>query len=243
MKSSLLFKSSIIALICFLLVFILSLLVFNESFHPVLDYNDDVKVKISTTINALTTPVISLISVILLYITLSKQIESNYFQKKAKNLDLILVMYNQLQVDYDHFSYTKRGNKGPLPYENKFNGFDALYENLASFRKEPEKFGPSYQSDKIIRLVHTFTLTESLIQTMDLEKEAKNLLNQNIESFYKTSFKPVFLSLAYLIRNNTNAYSLEMINFVTNQERKDTPDFDIKNFEKEGDLFKGYYNN
>src|SRR5690606_41500218 len=62
--------------------------------------------KISTTINALSTPIISLISVILLYITLSKQIESNYFQKKSKNLDLVLVMYNQLQVEYRSEEHT-----------------------------------------------------------------------------------------------------------------------------------------
>lgn len=243
---SLLFKSSLIVCACFLLVIILSFFVFNESFYPLFDYTEDDKVKISTTINALATPVISLISVVLLYITLTKQIESNYFQKKAKNLDLILVMYNQLQVEYENFSYTISGksttNGVTTQYEKHYKGADALRENLPTFRIKPEKFGPSYQSDKIIRLVHTFTLIENLIRTMDLEKEAKTLLNQNIESFYKTGFRPTFLSLAFLIRDNTNSYSKELIDFVTTQERKSQQDFDIKKIEKEGDLFNDYYN-
>jgi len=240
------FKSALISLICVFAVLILSIFIFKEAYYVHFDFSDDDKVKISTTINALATPVISLISVILLYITLSKQIQSNYFQKKAKNLDLILVMYNQLQVEYENFSYRKKGQsttKGvTTSYERQFNGADALRENLARFRITPEKFGPSYQSDKIIRLVHTFALVENLIITMDLEENARNLLTQNIESFYRTSLRPVFLSLAYLIRSNSNSYSVALINFVTEQERKCTPDFDITSFKNEGDLFKEYYN-
>ncbi|WP_345232958.1 hypothetical protein [Olivibacter ginsenosidimutans] len=246
MSNSIFFKSAIISLICVFAALILSIFVFKEAYYAHFDFTDDDKVKISTTINALSTPIISLISVILLYITLSKQIESNYFQKKSKNLDLVLVMYNQLQVEYENFSYTKKGTSTTrgvtTSYENHFKGADALRENLASFRIKPEKFGPSYQSDKIIRLVHSFTFLENIITTMDLEEESRNLLNRNMESFYKTSFRPVFLSLAYLLRSNTNSYSKELIDFVTSQERKQKQDFDIKSYKKEGDLFGDYYN-
>lgn len=246
MNLSLIFKSVLITLACFLLVIIFSFFVFNQSFSPLFDYTIENKVKISTTVNSLATPIISLISVILLYITLSKQIESNYFQKKSKNLDLILVMYNQLQIEYENLSYTKKGtstSKGiTTSYENHFKGADALQENLKSFRIKPEKFGPSYQSDKIIRLINTFTLVENLIYSMDLEVEARKLLIQNINSLYKTNFKPVLLSLAFLIQKNSNFYSKELIEFVTIQERKVIPNFTIDNFEKESDLFKEYYN-
>lgn len=84
----------------------------------------------------------------------------------------------------------------------------------------------------MIRLVHTFTLVENLINTVDLEEDAQNLLSQNMDGFYKTSFRPVFLSLAFLIRANTNSYSKELIDFVTAQEKKCLPNFDIYSFEK-----------
>lgn len=245
MKVTLFLKSTLLALACLFLVFILSFLVFKESSFSLFDYTNDDKVKISSTINSLATPIISFISVILLYATLSKQIESNYFQKKSKNLDLILVMYNQFQVEFENFSYTKKGqtsrNGVTTSYESHFKGADALRENLPTFRISPEKFGPSYQSDKIIRLVHSYILLENLIITMDLEDNAKNLLKQNVESFYKTSLRPTFLSLAYLIKDNTNAYSSELVSFVTTQERKHQPSFNIQTFKKEGDLFVEEY--
>ncbi|WP_074588244.1 hypothetical protein [Pedobacter antarcticus] len=203
--------------------------------------------KISTTVNALATPVISLISVVLLYLTLSKQIESNYFQKKAKNLDLILVMYNQLQVEYGNFTYNKKGQRAQVGvtthYEDRFHGFDALFENLQSIRKKPEKFGPSYQSDKIVGLIHTFDLVQKLILNMDLEKDAQNELGAKMKNFYQTSFRPTFLDIAFHVRNNTNINSKILIDFVTNQEQKENPAFDINTFKSIGELFKDHYNN
>src|SRR5690606_20899703 len=109
--------------------------------------------------------------------------------------------------EYENFSYTKKGTSTTrgvtTSYENHFKGADALRENLASFRIKPENFGPSYQSDKIIRLVHSFTFLENIITTMDLEEESRNLLNRNMQSFCNTSCRPLCLSFANLLRRHT----------------------------------------
>ena len=247
MKPNLFYQLIIILLICLFTVLVLSFFIFKESYWTIFDFTTDNKVKISTTVNALATPVISLISVILLYLTLSKQIESNYFQKKAKNLDLILVMYNQLQVEYGNFTTIKNGQRVQegvtTHYEDRFYGFDALYKDLLSIKKRPEKFGPSYQSDKIVGLIHTFDLIEKLILNMDLEKDAQNGLGAKMKSFYQTSFRPIFLDIAFHIRNNTNINSKILIDFVTGQEQKENPAFDINTFKSIGELFKDHYNN
>lgn len=246
MKNKIISISTRIAFLCLIGVLLLSIMVFQDAFFSVFDFTTIQKVNISTTINSLATPVISLISVILLFITLNKQIESNYFQVKSKNLDLILAMYNQLQKEYENFTYTKRGTRnsnGKLSsFENEFKGYDALVENLPTFRIAPEKFGPSYQSDKIIKLVDSFNLVDDLIESMILEENVRYIFNQNMNSFYKVNFRPVFLSLAFLIRNNSNSYSKELISFVTKNERKTNPDFNIDSFKKESELFEEFYN-
>lgn len=236
-------------LVMLISVFVISLfaiIAFLPSFSEVFNFTDKDKGSVSTVINNIATPCISLVSVILLFITLNKQEESIIDQRKSKNLDLILTSYNNLETEYHSFTHVKRGTKMTngqrVDYEQTFHGFDALQAPITLVSKDPKRFGMYYTSDKYVGLVVTFEFVYNLILTMDLDLAVKSGLIYKIDTFYQTKLKVLFLQLAYAIKDNVDINSKKIVDFVTNQERRNNPDFDLKNYDKVGDLFIDYEN-
>ncbi|MDF2856854.1 MAG: hypothetical protein K0Q87_2705 [Neobacillus sp.] len=236
----------LVVLISVFVISMFSIIAFLPSFSEVFNFTDKNKGSISTVINNIATPCISLVSIILLFITLNKQEESILDQRKSKNLDLILTSFNNLETEYNSFTHVKRGTKmrngERIDYEQVFHGFDALEAPITSVTNNPKKFGMYYTSDKYISIIATFEFVNDLILTLDLDPDIKSGLIYKIDTFYQSKLKVLFLQLSYVIKDNTDINSKKIVTFITNQERKNYPDFDLKNYSRVGDLFTNYEN-
>ena len=102
---------------------------------------------IGDTIGGITAPFLGIISIVFLYLTLNRQIDSINDQKLKNESDIIFMLLNQLENEYNQIymnGTTTSDTKTSIP--TKFNGHEALtkYVNAAF---------TSYPSSKKINLV------------------------------------------------------------------------------------------
>jgi len=139
----------IVGLISVVVISLFSVVAFLPSYSEVFNFTDKDKGSISAVINNIATPCISLVSIILLFITLNKQEESIVDQRKSKNLDLILTSFNNLEAEFNSFTHVKRGTKmrngERIDYEQVFHGFDALEAPITSIAKTQKNLACIYK--------------------------------------------------------------------------------------------------
>lgn len=160
--------------LCFLSVFIFNLPVIFKS------YDLSNSSSIGDSIGGITAPVIGIISSILLYLALTKQTESNIDQKLKNESDLILSLFNQLDLELNSLYFKFKNNSVDV----KFNGLEALDEfakrfgiawNMDHFKEKFSSFKAFYPSGQIIYLIDTINLIDERISSSTLSPEMKNL--------------------------------------------------------------------
>lgn len=236
----------IVVLISILVISLFSIIAFQPSFSELFNFTDKDKGSVSTVINNIATPCISLVSIILLFITLNKQQESIVDQRKSKNLDLILTSFNNLENEYNSFQYITRRTKVSkgvsVDYERIYNGFDALEASIRFVQNDPKKFGNNYTSDKYVSLIVGYTFINDLVETLELDNNITSSLIYKLDSFYEARFKVLLLQLSYHIKDNNDINSKSIVKFTLDQERKYRPDFDLNNYKHVSDLYAEYRN-
>jgi hypothetical protein len=177
--------------LCFLSVFIFNLPVILQS------YDLSNSSSIGDSIGGITAPVIGIISSILLYLALTKQTESNIDQKLKNESDLILSLFNQLDLELNSLYFKFKNNN----VEVKFNGLEALDEfavrfgiawNMDHFKEKFSSFKAFYPSGQIIYLIDTINLIDERINSSTLSPEMKNLFKQKLISFYDSKLRDSF---------------------------------------------------
>lgn len=236
-----LFKQLLIAVSsCVLIVLFISYVIFKPSFIDVFDFSIEDKSRVSSVINNLFTPVISLVSVILLYITLNKQIQSITDQRLSKNLDLVLSLITNLDNEYLALTYNKKGTKTRGEQRSDFSefyyGYDALTNFLPIVRGFPIKFGHQYFSEKVISIIYSYNVLIETFNRIKLDDEIKKSLSIKIDNFYLIRLRFPFLLYAFNIKNNTDKHSLIFLEFVNKHEKAIRKDFDLNNYDTEGKI-------
>ncbi|SFE43305.1 hypothetical protein SAMN04488131_10214 [Flavobacterium xueshanense] len=177
--------------LCFLSVFIFNLPVIFKS------YDLSNSSSIGDSIGGITAPVIGIISSILLYLALTKQTESNIDQKLKNESDLILSLFNQLDLELNSLYFKFKNNSVDV----KFNGLEALDEfakrfgiawNMDHFKEKFSSFKAFYPSGQIIYLIDTINLIDERISSSTLSPEMKNLFKQKLISFYDSKLRDSF---------------------------------------------------
>lgn len=229
----------IVVLISVLVISLFSIIAFQPSFSELFNFTDKDKASVSTVINNIATPCISLISIILLFITLNKQQESIVDQRKSKNLDLILTSINNMEAEYSSISYLK--NIGNGNHQELF-GFDAIMHSVKLISSDPIRFGKSYKSDQFRSFTIAFDFVNDLILTLELDELVKEKLIKRVDLYYETKVKVLFLELAFVIKDFEDINSKTIVNFVINQEKKNNNKFDLYKYQNVGELLNEFQN-
>jgi len=144
---------------------------------------------------------VGLFSVYLLYETLTSQQEGNREQRSKADSDIIFILLNQLEKEYDSFELHQ--TKGPEKIVLK--GYDAIstachnFKSNASVEGIYEMVKNSIDGMKILYLVRSFMLIREKLQESDLNEKTQTIFRKKLEYYYRAKFKyPIlFLTRAF----------------------------------------------
>jgi hypothetical protein len=147
-----------------------------------------------------TTPIIGIITIVLLYITLSKQLASYNEQRIKNECDIVLLLINQLDHEIESF-YVKQTQAGK---EIKRTGIEALndfcreyrYENNIEQFKGNSTFKLWYEAGQIALLITTFQLIERRIISSPVKDKLSEIFNSKMQAYYKYKLKIPLTSLS-----------------------------------------------
>ncbi|KOY52420.1 hypothetical protein [Polaribacter dokdonensis] len=177
---------------------------------------------IGDTIGGITSPLLGIISVIFLYLTLNRQIDSFNDQKIKNESDIIFMLFNQLDNEYNQI-YLYSTNKGERI--RKF-GHEALIDycnSVFKFYSGNKKFSQYYIADSIILVIRSFELIKKRIHISPLNSEMKELFFKKMETFYLCKLKDPLYKLTDLFEREKSLldeYTLEINEFYKSMEKK-----------------------
>ncbi|OCA80558.1 hypothetical protein BBH99_00200 [Chryseobacterium contaminans] len=153
---------------------------------------------VGTAISGILSPIIGVISIILLYLALSRQTESNIEQRLKNESDIIFTLINQMDDELQRF-YTKISKtKGENKIELTERGIEGLmywsrqykFDLTDDFFKDKEiTFRSFYESHQIILLIKSFQLIERRIEIATLTDEIKRLFRDKLDSYYQSKLR------------------------------------------------------
>jgi hypothetical protein len=176
---------------------------------------------IGDTIGGITSPLLGIISVIFLYLTLNRQIDSVNDQKLKNESDIIFMLFNQLDNEYNQI-YLYSTNKDERV--RKF-GHEALVDycnSVFKFYSGNKKFSQYYMADSIILVIRSFELIKKRIQISPLNSEMKDLFLKKMETFYLCKLKDPLYKLTDLFEREKSLldeYTLEINEFYKSMEK------------------------
>lgn len=191
------------------ILFILTLISFSvinlvllPAFSSFFDFTTDRTANIGTTIGGITTPVLTIFSSYLLYMTLTRQTESNLQQRLKNESDMIFLLINQLDAELGSF-YMKQ-TKGTVV--ERLTGLEGLNDFARGYRFENNidqfesmtgfTFKAWYEAGQIAVIVDTFNLIEQRIVLSNLDDKTRSLFQLKLDSYFRGTLIIPFNSLA-----------------------------------------------
>ena len=179
---------------------------------------------IGDTIGGITAPLLGIISTIFLYLTLNKQIDSINDQKLKNESDVIFMLINQLDSEYNQI-YTTETEK---EVKYKIYGHEALtkYSDLVfKFYNEQDKrkFSDYHFSNELLLVIRSFKLIEQRIAMSNLSDDLKKLFSDKLQTFYLCKLNDSLFKFTDLFKRvaalNDN-YTIEIQEFYSKQTNK-----------------------
>ncbi|SDP86107.1 hypothetical protein SAMN05428975_3098 [Mucilaginibacter sp. OK268] len=197
-SKSLLVILSVLTLISFCTL----ILALSPAVIPFFDFSTQQTANIGSTIGGITAPVLTIFTSYLLYITLTRQTESNTEQRLKNESDIIFLLINQMDSELDRF-YIKQ-TRGTVV--EKYTGLEALNDFARGFRYDYniEQFGNTqghsfkvwYEAGQLAVIIDTFNLIEKRIQLSNLNEETRYLFQLKLDSYYAGKLKIPLSSLS-----------------------------------------------
>ena len=191
----------VLIIICFVSILLFTLPAFTKYFE-LSEENG-----IGSSIGGITAPIIGIASSILLYLALTRQTESNIEQKLKNDSDIIFLLLNQLNNEYDNFYFKLKingvdtkysGLEGLTEYSKRMNGifnFDNLKANSKTFRT-------FYESGQIVLIVESMNLISNRVELSQLSSEMKELFSFKLKLFYEAKLKDSLTKLCECFEKN-----------------------------------------
>lgn len=140
---------------------------------------------------------VSMFSVYLLQETLTSQQQGNKEQRGKADSDIIFLLLNQLEKEYDSFelNQTKGSEKIVL------KGYEAISTACYNFKTNASTDGMyetvknSVGGMKIMYLIRSFTLIREKIQESDLNENTQTIFRKKLDYYYRAKFKYPILFL------------------------------------------------
>ena len=175
---------------------------------------------IGSTIGGITAPILGILSSIFLFITLIKQIESAEKTRLKNESDIIFLLINQLNSEYENFYFKIIKANGSEKKEVRYYGFEALNEFASHYPTiqgiEKIKYSSTFGAKQISILINSFSLIHKRIDISQLDDTLKELFQDKIRSIYickmHDSFK--FIQDANNKLNKTDELIREMQEFI-----------------------------
>jgi hypothetical protein len=178
---------------------------------------------IGGTIGGITSPLLGIISVVFLYLTLNKQIDNTNDQKLKNESDIIFMLFNQLNNEYNQiYLYTNNKNE-----RIKKTGHEALTEYCNSvfkfYNAKGKNWSKYYNSDNIILVIRSYKLIEKRIELSSLENELKLMFKNKLNTFFMCKLQDPLYKLTELFKREKSLqdeYTEEVNSFYETQTIK-----------------------
>lgn len=180
---------------------------------------------IGDTIGGITAPLLGIVSAILLYLTLNRQIESINDQKLKNESDIIFMLINQLDTEYNQI-YTTISEKD---VKYKIYGHEALTQYSDSVFKfynnqDKRKFSDYYIADHVLLVIRSFKLIEQRIEMSNLSLELKKTFSDKLQTFYLCKLNESLFKLTQLFKRVmalNDSYTVEIEEFYSKHVTKE----------------------
>lgn len=169
---------------------------------PPFDLTKPSIVAIATVISGVSTPIIGVLSSWLIYLALTRQIESNNSQSTKNDMDIIFMMLNQLDIELNGFkSLTTYKTNNVVTDKVDYNGYEALvrFSNTYSGHQKEYLIGSfiaDSRSDTFLYLIKSFDIISEKINTSGFSSSNQKLLNDKIHLYYLTKLEVPVKNLA-----------------------------------------------
>lgn len=167
---------------CFLALYYLTVPSFLERFNQTSTGN------IGSAIGGITAPILGITSLTFLFITLIKQIKSNEKTRLKNESDIIFLLINQFDLEYDKFYFTYSVGTGKDKIDYKFTGYEGINVFVSKYAfewKRPDfPWATSFVGKQISLLIKSYSLIDKRIQLSQLDKQLKELFYEKIKSIY-----------------------------------------------------------
>lgn len=176
---------------------------------------------IGSTIGGITAPLLGIITTILLYITLNKQIDSITDQRIKNESDMIFLLLNQLDNEYNQFYLNSTSNG----VKEKTYGFEALTSYciaINKFHNLQYSFKEYYTTDQILLIIRSFKLIEKRIDLSLVSKDIKRLFNAKMEIFYSCRLRDPLSKLCQIFNTTeflTDSATSEIEKFYNSRKK------------------------
>lgn len=198
---------------------------------------------IGVTFSGITAPILTLLSIALLYLALRKQTESNDNQRLKNDADLIFLLYNQLETEYRETTTRQyqpndfhRRNNDKTP--EIFYGFDAFIKLCDIFQGDFAKdFAKKNESSKILFIIQSYKALEELISISTISQPLKSIIENKTYNFYISRIRDPLANLSFYIKENDDLESKEVVDFFSRIEKKRNPNFDMNQMKTLQELF------
>jgi hypothetical protein len=187
----------LIVILCFL-----SVLVFNlPAFIRQLDLSKGSQ--IGDSLGGMTSPVIGIVSSVLLYLALTRQIEAINDQKIKNESDIVFSLVNQFQIEIDsfHYKYSQKGQEYIFRGVEGLNKFSNDFPSY-SFKTHDFTFEVYFEAKQILLLVRSFKLIEKRIEISPITPDMKKLFNEKLEMVFECVLYNILHSVSTTLEAN-----------------------------------------
>lgn len=185
-------------ILCFLCVLIFTLPAIFDRFKLSNEHTSN----IGSTIGGITAPFLGIVSSILLFITIRLQIETNEKSRIKNEADIIFLLLNQLDSEYDKFYFAyEKGPTGGIKTAYKFSGLEGVHKFIHDFCHEWKSISVQisdiYEVRQIELLTHSYSLVFNKLKESYLDETLKLHFHLKLKAIYEFKFHNEIKQLLY----------------------------------------------
>jgi hypothetical protein len=177
---------------------------------------------IGSTIGGIVTPILTAFSIYYLLAafrmqaeTVRMQMENNKDQRIKSDVDIVFMLLNQLDVEYNQFDYAEISTRNGRRVWSGYDAFLFYSQSFRSMAKDEDAlaiFKVDAESDKINYLITSFSLIKEHVLNSNLSGSVQGILLRKLSLFYKTKFAyPMGIIIGILSAHQDDPMVTELI--------------------------------
>lgn len=182
------------------------------------NFSSDQTSNIGSTIGGIVGPIVGMFSAYLLYEALTAQQEGNKDQRIKNDSDMIFLLLNQLDQEYNSFTTVITTRRtGQEPTINSHFGYRALVEfsQLYGYHQQDgfNAFLKESRSDDFLNLLRSFDLIMDTIDLANFSERMNDLFYKKTSIYYRSKLQYPVDELCKLLLNEEHPIAKEILEF------------------------------